>query len=77
MKLGEFIDGLNILRPYYKDGDGYHIGAEHDVFYAYKTERPLSDEDVKKMVELGWFQEDGIHEGEGEYSPDEGWSAFT
>lgn len=75
MKLGNFIEGLKTLQPYYKDGDGYHIGAEHDQFYAYQTERPLTPEDVQKMRDLGWFQpeqDDGA-----EYDPEVGWSAFT
>lgn len=75
MKLSNFIKGLKTLQPYYKDGDGYHIGAEHDQFYAYRTERPLTPEDVQKMRDLGWFQpeqEDGA-----EYDPENGWSAYT
>lgn len=73
MKLDKFIDGLLILQPYYDQVDGYHIGAEHDQFYAYKTDRPLSPEDVQKMRDLGWFQP----EQEEEYDPENGWSAFT
>lgn len=74
MKLSKFIEGLNILRPYY-DKDSYCIGAEHDQFYAYATSRPLTTEDVEKMRSLDWFQpeqDDGA-----EYDPDEGWSAFV
>lgn len=75
MNLKNFIAGLLTLQPYYKDGDGYHIGAEHDQFYAYPTDRPLSTDDVQKMRDLGWFQPE---QGEGEdYDPNEGWSAFT
>jgi len=79
MKLSKFIEGLKTLQPYYKDGDGYHIGAEHDQFYAYATERPLTTEDVQKMCALGWFQDEegGISEDGGEYYPDSGWSCFT
>ena len=78
MKLSNFIDGLSILRPYYTDGDGYHIGAEHDQFYAYATDKPLTPEDQQRMVALGWFQPGyGMSEDEGEYDPDNGWSAFT
>lgn len=78
MKLSKFIEGLNILRPYYKDQDGYHIGAEHDQFYAYATDQPLTQEDQKRMCELGWFQPDGgMSEDGGEYDKENGWSAFT
>ena len=78
MRLSEFIDGLNTLRPYYTDGDDFHIGAEHDQFYAYKTDKPLTPEDQKRMVALGWFQpEGGMSDDCDEYDPDNGWSAFT
>jgi hypothetical protein len=76
MKLSNFMEGLQILRAHFNDdGDGYHIGSEHDQFYVYKTDTPLSDEEYKLMRSLGWFQpelEDGAP-----YNADEGWSAFT
>jgi uncharacterized protein YqhQ len=76
MILSNFIEGLKILQPYYNK-DGYHIGAGHDIFYAYATYRPLTDEDVKKMHDLGWFQE-GCGDGdEKRYEPQDGWRAFT
>lgn len=75
MKLNNFIEGLQILQPYYDKPDGYHIGAEHDEFYAYATDKPLTPEHVAKLRELGWFQaevEDGAP-----YDPAESWSAYT
>ena len=74
MKLGNFIEGLKTLQPYYTGGDGYHIGAEHDQFYAYMTDKPMTAEDVGKMRELGWFQPEQDSE---EYDPENGWSAVT
>src|SRR5687768_4768735 len=64
MMLGKFIEGLEILRGYYKDPDGCHIGAEHDQFFVYATDKPLSEEDVKKMQELGWFQPESDNNGD-------------
>lgn len=75
MKLSNFVEGLKTLQPYYDGCDGYHIGAEHDQFYCYQTDRPLAPEDVQKMRDLGWFQPD--QEDDAEYSPEDGWSAFT
>lgn len=82
MKLNNFIQGLQTLQPYYKDQNGFHIGAEHDIFYAYATDTELSKEIVVKMCELGWFQPEAPTDEEGEfgpenYTPDEGWAAFT
>jgi hypothetical protein len=73
MKLSELIDGLNILRSYYK-GDGFHFGCEHDQFYAYATDKPLTGEDVQKIRDLGWFQPE--LDDDAPYDPAEGWSAF-
>lgn len=75
MRIRDFIAGLEILKPYYGDND-YQLGAEHDIIYLYPTERPLTPEDVKRMRELGWFQE-GHSEEPDYYSQDESWSAFT
>ena len=82
MKLSNFIEGLKILQPYYKDGDGYHIGAEHDQFYADQTERPLTAKDVQRMIDLGWHQEYDERDYEQDfavehYRADEGWTAYT
>ncbi len=76
MKLKNFIDGLKILQPYYNGEDGYHIGAEHDQFYAYQTDKPLTQEDVQKMRDLDWFQPDEDEDAP-EYDPEDGWSAYT
>lgn len=82
MKLSDIIKGLQTLAPYYTDPEGYHTAAEHDVLYAYPTDRPLSRPDVEKMVALGWFQEeveipDGGDFQADHYDPEEGWAAFT
>ena len=75
MKLSNFIEGLRTLQQYYENGEGYHIGAEHDQFYCCQTDKPLTPEDVQKMRDLGWFQpEQG---DDAEYSPEDGWSALT
>lgn len=73
MKLSDFIEGLKTLQPYYKDGDGYHIGAEHDQFFLYQTERQLTPKDVQKMRDLGWFQPG--QRADLDYDPENGWSA--
>ena len=81
MKLGNLIDGLNVLRPFYNDPDGYHIGAEHDQFYAFKTDKPLTNEATQKMIDLGWFQDYEYTEGDEDfalrhYDADESWTAY-
>ena len=81
MKLSNFMQGLEILRGYYANPDGYHIGADHDVFYADKTDKPLRTNDVQKLIDLGWFQEGRTGDSDemkaDQYDPEEGWTAFT
>lgn len=82
MRLSNLIEGLKILQPYYNNPDGYHVGAEHDQFYAYATDRPLPETAVDRMVDLGWFQPDaevGNDEDFGieHYSVSEAWSAYV
>jgi hypothetical protein len=83
VKLSELIDGLNILVKYFDDPDSYNVGAEHDVIYVYPTDRPVDKEDVKALIELGWFQEDvEIDDDDADfspehYSPEETWSHYT
>lgn len=70
MRLSNFIKGLQILQKYY-DQDGFHLAAEHDEFYCYGTDRPLSREDIQTMKELGWHQDE-----EGEYDRSNSWKVF-
>lgn len=80
MNLQNFTEGINIIAKYFNKKDGYHIGAEHDQFYVYQTDRELSEDDIKKMIELGWFQEvdaKGEEFSLGDYDKEEGWSCFV
>ena len=81
MELSNFIEGLKTLQPYYDNPDGFHIGAEHDEFYAYATDRTLPETAVNRMVELGWFQHVHVPDGgdfdSSHYQAEEGWCAYT
>lgn len=81
MKTESIIEGLQILQPYYEKSGGYNVGAEHDTLYAYATQL-LSDEDLYRIVELGWFQE-GIEWAnedkfqKEDYQVEEGWTCYV
>lgn len=86
MKTKDIIEGLTILEKYRNNPDGFNCGAEHDVFYAYPTDRPVEQPDLDRLIEIGWFQEDADYgddpDTDGEfaakhYDPDESWSCFT
>lgn len=81
MQTRAIIEGLTILQKYRNSQDGYDCGAEHDVLYAYATDRPVEQPDLDRLVELNWFQEDVGEDDEqftaALYNPDEGWACFT
>ena len=58
MNTADFIRGLDILMDYYDKRDSYHLGAEHDVIYAYATDRPLSPGDLQRVIDFGFHQEE-------------------
>lgn len=83
MKISNFIEGLKILQPYYDDGEYVlateHVFGEHDIFYAYATDKALSKSDIKKMHKLGWLQamDDSYKNWEPKYyDPNESWMAY-
>lgn len=81
MNIKNLVEGINLLRKAFNDPDGYHIGAEHDAFYVYETDRPLSDEEAQKLIDLGWFQE-GISDPSKDftledYDSAESWCAYV
>lgn len=81
MTLGEFLAGAEILRPYYDDPNGYHLGADHDVIYVYNTDRPVLPADLERLAAMGWQQDNTSHEdGEwrvADYDPEESWWAYV
>lgn len=80
MNLKDLLTGITTLQPYYDEPAGYHLSAEHDQIWLHSTSRPLSPEDVQKMIDASWWQE---HEDYGEdftvadYDPDESWTGYT
>jgi hypothetical protein len=82
MNLKDFKAGVEIISKYYDDADGYHIGAEHDVFYMYQTDNPITKEDLDALIAHGWFQEE-VELGDDDeykatdYDQEEGWACYT
>jgi hypothetical protein len=73
MRYDNFIHGVTTLQRYFSDPGGFHIDAEHDQFFVHATDKRLTDSDVERMKEWGWFQPDGPGDS---YDPDEGWSCW-
>lgn len=80
-QLKEFVDGLLILKNYYDKPDGYHLGAEHDIIYVYSTDKPLPENLVKELIDLGFHQEEIDTDGGDfevkHYDPEEGWAFYV
>lgn len=82
MKTSSLVEGLQILAKYRTKGlNGFDTGAEHDVLYAYATDRPVEMADLKRLVKLGWRQDHWCDDEEKNlaenYSINESWMAFT
>lgn len=77
MKMSEVIQGLQILQKYF-DENSYNVMAEHDQIYVARTDKPLNSEDLIRVFELGWIQEDVEEDENGNlYDPELGWTAFV
>ena len=81
MTTANIIEGLSILEKYREKPNGYNTGAEHDQIYAYATDKAVDPVDVKKLVDLGWFQENvscGDDDfNENHYDHEEGWTCYV
>ena len=79
MRTSEIIEGMSILLKYYDNPNGYHTGVENDVLFMYTTDRPVSEPDILRLIELGWLQDEVVFRGDdGEilvehYDPKESW----
>jgi hypothetical protein len=81
----KLIEGLTILEKYRDKPNGYNIGAEHGCIYGFATDRPLSDLDLARIVELGWFQDVDLGDDEEtecdfgleDYDPSKSWCYCT
>lgn len=75
-----FIEGLNILQKYMKDDEKQNLYCHRDVFYFNKTDNRISNTDLDKLVNLGWFQEDAEYEDDYtifSYEPSCGWTWYV
>jgi hypothetical protein len=81
MTINNFLEGVQLLRPFYDDPDGYILGAEHDIIYVYATDKKVSSTDtLARLFELGFFQPEVSIEDDptvADYDPAEGWAAFV
>lgn len=80
METVNLVRGIEILSKYRKSGDD--IGADHDVIYLYPGDERLSDDDIKEMIRLGFYQERETPEDGGDfafndYLEDESWWAYV
>jgi len=63
MKLDDVIEGLAILRPYFKpERGGYNVTAEWEGLHICKTDYPVSEGDRAKLIALDWDEYRGCWE---------------
>lgn len=75
MKLKNVIEGIEILRPHYLDPDGFNITAMSEQIVLFSTGEPLSEDEVKKLKDLGWCQD--VTNPQAPYDPAELWIALV
>ena len=80
MTTKDFIEGLQIFNEYF-DKHSYNFGAEHDQFFVYATDRPITMVDLQRLIELDWSQSQVEWADEDQFSiqdydEDEGWSVW-
>lgn len=67
MNAAKIIEGLQLIQKSKPESESdYHFRAEHDRIWAGSLEWPMSEEDKKKLEELGWEAD----------SDADGWSAM-
>ena len=58
MNLKNLMTSLSIFQKYFDEGEEtFAISAEHDTLYIDGTDRPISEEDLKVLIVLGWRQD--------------------
>jgi hypothetical protein len=79
MKMSNLIAGLQLLQSYFTDPDSDNTGVGYEILYVYATDKPLSEDDVKKLQDLGWHQPEVEEDDDGNspYDPEERWGAYT
>ena len=81
MKNEYIIEGMTIISKYYNKDNNYNVGAEHDILYLFETDKPVSKEDLKTLIDLGWTQEEADFVDEtftiAAYDQGLSWSAYV
>jgi hypothetical protein len=57
MRTIDIVAGINILLPYYDKPDGCFLWCGYDELRMDATNRPLTPEDIDKMIKLEWIQD--------------------
>jgi hypothetical protein len=74
MTIPELIESLEIFQRYFEGSAPFAISAEHDEIWITATDLPISEQDIKRLRELGWQQPDWLTD---EYDPGATWQHFV
>jgi hypothetical protein len=78
MTTKNFVKGLSVLSSYTAWEDGNWLIADEGKITFVATDIPLSENHLKYLRSLGWFQDTECTEDQPEgYDPDVGWSAYV
>ena len=82
MSTKNLIEGLQILIKYMDNKECSHVYAKYEEILFEETDRPVSNTDLKKLSKLGWYQEDGDLDEDGNfdirsYVPGQKWQCYV
>jgi hypothetical protein len=55
-KIQQMIEGLTILNKYYDNPNLDYVVFYKGFIYTYKTDKAVSNDDLEKLIELGFYQ---------------------
>ena len=55
----QVVEGLQILAKY-EDGNEHTVTAEHDIIWAGRISPSLTEEEKKKLNDLGWHYDEDV-----------------
>jgi hypothetical protein len=64
MQIGKIVEGMQIIARHVP-ADAYCMQAEHDQIWCGAYDLPLTEDEKKRMEDLGWFE------------AEDSWSAFV
>lgn len=77
MNIPNLIEALQIFSKYTVMPECSYIECEHDQIYVQALDSLVNEDDLKRLAELGWFQDCGVEIILGQQSMEDSWTCYT